>query len=81
MLSDVLDVCGDARRAGVGPADPLQRARDLTVVQAGIITAVAADDLELVGVAAFRPTLHDAGRPPPQHYRPAWPGLALIIHV
>ena len=62
VLPDVLDVSSDARRAGVGPADPLQRARDLTVVQAGIITAVAADDLELVGVAAFRPALHDAGR-------------------
>ena len=81
MLPGVLDVCSDARRDGVGPADPLKRGRDLTVVQAGVITAVAADDLVPVGVAAFRRPFHDASRPPSQHHRPAWPGLALVIHI
>ena len=36
------------------PADPLQPGRDLTVIQAGIIAAVQADELEHIGAAAFR---------------------------
>ena len=78
---DVLDVGCDARGDGAGSADPLERGRDLTVVQAGIISAVAADDLVFVGVAAFWPSSHDADRPPPQHHCPARIGLSLVIHA
>src|SRR5208282_3020406 len=46
-----------------------------------MVTAVAADDLELVGVAAFWPAFHDPGRPPSQDHRPARPALALVIHA
>jgi hypothetical protein len=38
----------------------MQPRRDPGVIQAGIITAFAADDLKQAGVAALRPTLHDA---------------------
>jgi hypothetical protein len=38
-----------------------------------MITAVAADELERIGVAAFRPARHDVGRPAPKDHRPAKP--------
>jgi hypothetical protein len=69
----VFPVRRDARCDRVGSADLLQLRRDLAVIKARVIAAVAADDLELLGVAAFRPALRDAGRPPPQDHRPAMP--------
>jgi hypothetical protein len=36
-----------------------------------VIAALEADELNRVGVAAFHPALHDAGRPAPQARRPA----------
>jgi hypothetical protein len=41
-----------------------------------MIAALAADELEHAGVAAFHPALHDAGRLAPEVRRPAVPGLA-----
>ncbi len=55
--------------------DQLKLRRDLAVVQVGMVTAVAADDLKHVGVAAVRPALYNARRPPPQNHRPAMSGL------
>jgi len=60
---------------GVRPADPLQRQRDLRVIPIGVVTAVAADDLEGVPVAAFPGTLDDADRLAPEARRDAMPGL------
>jgi hypothetical protein len=40
----------DAGQEQVRPADPAKPGRDLPVLQSGIITAIAADDLERVGV-------------------------------
>jgi hypothetical protein len=48
VLPGMPDICRDARRHRVGPADLLQRGRDLTVIQVRVIPTVAADDLELV---------------------------------
>ena len=59
----------------------LQRGRDLAVVQARVIPAVAADDLELLGVAAFRAALHHAGRAAAQHHGPAMGELMLVSHA
>lgn len=64
----------DAGRDQVGPTQPLKFRRGLSVLQAGIVTAFAADEFELVGVAAAP---GDAGRLAPQDYRPAKRGLAL----
>ena len=50
----VLVVCCDAVRDRVGPANKLKLGRDLAVILVGMVTAVAADDLVCVGVAAFR---------------------------
>ena len=61
-----------------GSAGARLRPRDIPV---RIITAIAADDLVLVGVAALRAALYDAGRPPSQDHRPATPGLDLVIHA
>jgi hypothetical protein len=49
---------------------------DLGVIQVGMIAALAADQLEHVGVAAFHPAAHDAGRLAPQVGGPAVAGLA-----
>jgi hypothetical protein len=49
----------------------------LAAVPAGIITAVAADDLERAGVAAFGPTVHDAGRLAAENGHPAIAGLVM----
>jgi hypothetical protein len=46
----------------VRPANAPQPGRHLGVVQIQVITAVAADELELAGVTAFQPALHPAGR-------------------
>jgi hypothetical protein len=51
------------------------------LVPAGIITVVAADDLERVAVAAFRPAVHDAGRLAAKNSRPAIAGLVTCHHA
>jgi hypothetical protein len=65
-----------ARPHCVRPADPLKSARDLGVIQVMVIAALAADELKRVGVAAFSPALHDAGRLAPQVRRAAVARLA-----
>ena len=47
---EVLLIGGQARGYGVGPAYLLQARQDLGVIQIRIVAAVAADDLERVGV-------------------------------
>ena len=66
---------GKARPHRVWPADPLKPGRDLGVIQVRVIAALAADELKGVGVAAFYPALHDAGRLAPQGRRAAVAGL------
>src|SRR5262249_20288755 len=78
---DVPLVCGNAGRDRVWPADPLKPRRDLGVIQVWIVTAVAADELKRVGVAAFRLAFHDAGRLAPQNGRPAMPWLITGLHT
>src|SRR5580704_6207403 len=73
MKPGVLLVCRDARGNRVGPPGPPQLRWHVVVVQVGMITAVAADELERIGVAAFRPARHDVGRPAPKDHRPAKP--------
>jgi len=58
MLPEVLLVCGDTGRDRVWTTNPLQLGCDLAVIQAGIIAAVAADELKGTGVAAFCPALN-----------------------
>ena len=53
---------GQASLHGVRPADAPQPGRHLGVVQIQVIAAVAADELERAGVAAFGLALHPAGR-------------------
>jgi hypothetical protein len=65
-----------ARPHRVRPADPLKPARDLGVIEVMVIAALAADELKRVGVAAFSPALHDAGRLAPQARRAAVARLA-----
>jgi len=67
----MLLIRGKARPHRVWPADPLKPGRDLGVIQVRVIAALAADELKRVGVAAFYPALHDAGRPAPQGRRAA----------
>jgi hypothetical protein len=62
----MLFIRGEGRLHRIGPADPLQPRWDLGVIQVPMVTAVIADDLEDVGVAAFCPALHDADRLAPQ---------------
>jgi hypothetical protein len=67
---DVLPVGRDADRKHVRPADPPKFSRDLAVIQVGMVTALTADELICVGVAAFRLTHHDADRLASQDDRP-----------
>ena len=57
----------------VRPAEPLKPCRDLGVVKVGIVAAVAADDLEHAGVAAFAAALNDADRLAPEERRGGLP--------
>src|SRR5215467_2489593 len=57
----VLPVCRNTGRDRVWPADQLQPGWQFAVIPVGIIAAVAADELERVGVAAFRPSTVRAG--------------------
>src|ERR1700749_4204418 len=59
----------DTGRERVGPADLAELGRDLPVIQAGIITAFAADDFERAGVI-FRVTGAGTGWLAPEHDRP-----------
>jgi hypothetical protein len=60
-MANVFLVCGDARSDRVWPAYLLKPGRDVVVIQIGIVTAVAADELERVGVAALWPAVNDKG--------------------
>jgi hypothetical protein len=66
----MLLIGGNTRREQVGSADPLKLGRDLPVIQAGMIAAVAADELERVGVTAFGPAPDDADGPTAQNNCP-----------
>jgi hypothetical protein len=70
----VLLIGGKARPHRVRPAEPLKPGRDLAVIQVWVIAALAADELKRIGVAAFYPARHDAGRPAPQGRRAAVAG-------
>ena len=59
MISPRCAVFGQARLQRARPAKPLKPGRDLGVIEAGVVAAVGADDLEHVGVAAFRLAVHD----------------------
>ena len=59
---------------------PCRPAACRRTIQAGIIAAVAADDLEHVGVAAFHVARNDAGRPASQHHRPVNSWIAADCH-
>ena len=51
------------------------------VIQIGIVTAIAADELIRVGVAAFRPAADDPGRLAPENHRPVLPRLTMGYHA
>jgi hypothetical protein len=51
---DVLPVCRDAVRERVRPADPLKFRGDVAVIQVGIVTALAADELICIGISLPR---------------------------
>jgi hypothetical protein len=68
---DVLPVCRYTSRNRVRSADPLQVSRDVAVIQFGIVTAVAADELIGIGVAAFGATRHEVDRLTSQDHRPS----------
>ena len=54
----MLGICRHARLQRVWPADPLQPRWDPGVIQIGMITAVAADDLVRAGVAGLTVICH-----------------------
>lgn len=76
----MLPVCRDAVRELVRPADPLKFKGDVAVIQVGMVTALAADELICIGVAAFRLTFHDADWLASQDDRPPQPGLIMRLH-
>jgi hypothetical protein len=78
---DVRYVGGNAVRDRVRPADLPKLRPDLGVIQVRMITAVAADDLKRIGIAAFRAAVHDANRLAAENHRPAMPGLVTGHHV
>ena len=65
-----------ARGQRARPAEPLKPGYDLAVIQPGMVAAVGADDLEHVGVAAFRPAVHQPDRLTPQNCPDAVSALA-----
>jgi hypothetical protein len=71
---------GKTRVQRVGPADPLKLERYLGEIPVRAVAAVAADDLERAGVAAFDPSQHDPGRLAPQARRSAVTALASRRH-
>jgi hypothetical protein len=68
-LPEVLLVRSQSCLQHVRPADPLKPGRDVPVVHIRVITALTADELEHVGVAALHTARHDAGRLAPQARR------------
>ena len=80
-MPHVFLICGDARSDWVWPADLLELGGHMVVIQVGVVTAVAADELERVGVAALRPAINDAGRLAPENQRPTMPRLATGLHA
>jgi hypothetical protein len=79
--SDVLLVRCDAGRDGIGASDPLKLRRDIVVIQVGMITAVAADDLKQIGVTVCRLALDHADRLAPENHRPAAGGPVTDRHA
>jgi hypothetical protein len=67
----VLLVRSDAGCHGIRPADLLKPRGDVVVIQVGIVTAVAADELERVGVTALWLAVHHPGRLAAEDQRPA----------
>ena len=67
---------GQGRLQRAGPAQPLQPGRDLAVIKIRVVAAVAADELEQPGVAAFPWVWLPAGRLAPQHRHHAVAQLA-----
>jgi hypothetical protein len=64
--SEVVLIRYKARLQRVWPADPLQPRGGRGVIQAGRIAALAADQLERAGVAAFHPARPRCGRLAPE---------------
>src|SRR5262249_18579228 len=77
----VLLICRDTGRDQVWPAGQVQPGGAPGVIRVGIIAAVAADELEGVGVAAFWSARHDPGRLAAQHQRPAVGALTTGRHA
>ena len=77
---DVLPVCRDACRKPVRPADSLKSRRDVSVIQVGIIAAVAADELIVIGVAAFGTAFHEMDRLTSQDHCPPQRRLIMDLH-
>jgi hypothetical protein len=62
VVPDVLLIGGDARCGRAEPGDPPKPGWDVALIQAGIVAAVAADELKYVGIAALRLAINHAGR-------------------
>src|SRR6185312_10773767 len=77
---DVLPVCGDARRKPVRSANALKSRYDVSVIQVGIIAAVAADELIVIGVAAFGTAFLEVDRLTSQDHRPPQRRLIMDLH-
>lgn len=58
------------RRHLVRAAEPLKLRRGLAVIQVRVVTALTADDLELVRPAVFCPASSRMGRPAPEQHVP-----------
>src|SRR5215472_3057401 len=65
----------------VGAADQLELGRNLGIGQGGVVAALAADDLERIGVGAFRLAIYDPGWLAAENHRPAVPGLITGHHA
>jgi hypothetical protein len=81
MPPDVLFIGCDAGRDPIGASDPLKLRCDVVVVQIGMVTAVAADDLKQIGVTAFRLAVDHADRLAPENHRPAAGGPITDRHA
>jgi hypothetical protein len=81
LKPDVPAIRRDAYHQPVRPADTLKVSTDIAVIQVGVITAIAADELIFVGVAAFMATCHDADRLASQDYRPPQGGFVIGLHA
>lgn len=69
--SRVSRILGNGRLQRPRPPQPLHPGDDLGIIQAGVIAAVRADELEHVGVTALRAAVHHPDRLPPQDRRQA----------